>query len=366
MSRIGYIDGLRALSIFYVIAYHFFARFIGEEVTPYLYGDMFEGVPLLSLGIFGVYLFFGVSGFVIVMTLSRSASLLQFAIRRFARLWPTMLLCASLTFGVLSLWPNFWTAHWGNFLPSLSLISPKLWNAALPGVEVNWMDKAYWSLFVEVRFYAIAGCLYFLSRKHFILLINLFFLGSLVIMSGAQMLGIQSIYNGLAVVTISNFSGWFLLGIAAYLVNQQQLRMAGLTLFNGFICLGWASHLFGDAYFLAFAPAFAALLILPQWWDGLNRALSIAPLAKVGLASYSLYLVHQYAGLTISYVIADAFALTGWAAVGVALGVIAGCIGLSMIIDRYWEEPLNKALVKGLTGKLKSSSKPSSIQSQMA
>ncbi|WP_141401155.1 hypothetical protein [Cohaesibacter gelatinilyticus] len=66
---------------------------------------------------------------------ARFAVFLQFAIRRFARLWPTMLLCASLTFGVLSLWPNVWAAQWGNFLPSLSLISPKLWNAALPGVE---------------------------------------------------------------------------------------------------------------------------------------------------------------------------------------------------------------------------------------
>ena len=91
-SRLAPLDGMRGLAILLVIVFHFFQRF--PEYYPY--GD--EILPLASHGYLGVHLFFIISGFVIALTLSKKPTLLQFAVGRFVRLWPAMLVCSTLTF----------------------------------------------------------------------------------------------------------------------------------------------------------------------------------------------------------------------------------------------------------------------------
>jgi peptidoglycan/LPS O-acetylase OafA/YrhL len=50
-----------------------------------------EIASLLSLGVFGVVLFFTVSGFVIPMSVGRSFDVRKFAIRRFFRIYPLVM-----------------------------------------------------------------------------------------------------------------------------------------------------------------------------------------------------------------------------------------------------------------------------------
>ena len=81
--------------------------------------------PFFKYGFYGVQLFFSVSGFVIVMTLERSGGLIEFAVKRLARLWPTM-------------WPVFWRRNPQDFLPSLTFLdSYVVWKKVLPGIQFS-------------------------------------------------------------------------------------------------------------------------------------------------------------------------------------------------------------------------------------
>src|SRR5215469_13528545 len=107
-GRIAYVDGLRCAAILLVLLYHYFARWTyplsGDSLYPY--GGYFAGWWIAKYGYYGVELFFAISGFVITLTLERCSSFYEFAVRRFARLWPAMPICSVLTYGALRAIPN--------------------------------------------------------------------------------------------------------------------------------------------------------------------------------------------------------------------------------------------------------------------
>ena len=99
-QRLEVLDGMRGLAALMVVAYHFFARWAEPQFTPTLYAhgdDLATFLPLQLAGEVGVHLFFLISGFVIMMTLERATGLLDFIVKRAARLWPAMLVCATLS-----------------------------------------------------------------------------------------------------------------------------------------------------------------------------------------------------------------------------------------------------------------------------
>src|SRR5262245_3961317 len=75
------IDALRGLSILVVLLYHY---------RPW-------STELLGYGVYGVLLFFMISGYCMPASLATSASLRHFLAKRFARLWPALVACGFLT-----------------------------------------------------------------------------------------------------------------------------------------------------------------------------------------------------------------------------------------------------------------------------
>ena len=112
--RVAVLDGLRALAILAVMAFHYTMRWTPPQAREdlYPYHGAFNHLPILGpmldYGWAGVELFFVVSGFVICMTLERSSGLWDFFRRRLARLWPAMLVCASITMLVAQFGPDQW------------------------------------------------------------------------------------------------------------------------------------------------------------------------------------------------------------------------------------------------------------------
>jgi peptidoglycan/LPS O-acetylase OafA/YrhL len=101
-------------------------------------------------GHFGVQLFFTISGFVILMTLERSRSLADFAVSRFARLYPAYLACASVTLVVIAF--GHLNPDWINLkraVVNLTMVAPLLGRPAI--------DPSYWTLTYEILFYVAAG-----------------------------------------------------------------------------------------------------------------------------------------------------------------------------------------------------------------
>ena len=177
-GRLDVLDGLRGIAALAVVAYHFFARWAEPHFHPTLYqhGDAIaEWLPLQIAGRFGVYLFFLISGFVIMMTLERATGVLDFTARRAARLWPPMLVCATLSTLIIN-WSDVayvyenvarWHVTPVEYVSSIFFIPPDM-TADLFGIQQSdtprWVEGVYWTLWSEVRFYAVIA-LAFLAQS---------------------------------------------------------------------------------------------------------------------------------------------------------------------------------------------------------
>ena len=151
-SRIAVLDAFRALAIIAVLFYHlgFLAEL--EFATP-LSGAAAFWLRVFSYGWLGVEFFFMISGFVIFMTLARVAGPIDFAVRRFARLYPAYLVCAGLVYLVTTL-----IAYPPNQHPLYDLMIAPLVDA--PFFHAAYISAAYWSLVAEARFYFWVCILY--------------------------------------------------------------------------------------------------------------------------------------------------------------------------------------------------------------
>jgi peptidoglycan/LPS O-acetylase OafA/YrhL len=86
-GRLRYLDALRGIAVLCVVLWHLYGT--NAEYLPY--GARFAVAPF-NLMWTGVELFFLISGFVILMTLEHVRTLREFAVRRWLRLFPAMLI----------------------------------------------------------------------------------------------------------------------------------------------------------------------------------------------------------------------------------------------------------------------------------
>lgn len=150
--RLQSLDALRGLAALGVVLFHY---------IPYydkLYGHHFaladSATGLLEFGRYGVHLFFIISGFVILMTLERTRHAGWFALARGVRLLPALWTGILLTFLMVHI---LGPADRAVSLPQ-AILNTTLLHEYLGQPHV---DGAYWSLVVEVTFYAWIALLFF-------------------------------------------------------------------------------------------------------------------------------------------------------------------------------------------------------------
>lgn len=344
-ERIAYLDGLRCVAIAMVLMYHYLARWTPptELASLYPYGSAFAQFAPAKYGYFGVNLFFLVSGIVITMTLYRCSGFMEFAVRRFARLWPTMLLCATITCVVVPIIPDSpFSISARNLLPSLSFLEPQVVGFVFNGLPFDWMDGAYWSLWVEVRFYVLIAVLYFVSPARFNTTLTGFSIVVLSLYTLVLALGLEPYAKLLKGLFIAQHLPWFLFGVGLYLGKAGRLL----------IVLG-ALALIGQAVVLQSTSLFVMLIAIPTlvWAGGntpLGRILSWAPLTSIGVVSYSLYLLHQKIGVSLIHSMGEWLPLQGRTTLVYAIAVAGLMIFASRLIYRYWETPANRAILSWL------------------
>ena len=143
-SRVEALDLLRLAAVLGVLLYHFgfwgpAAHGVPQVALPWL-------TPIAKYGYLGVPAFFVISGFVIAYS-AEGRTATGFAIARFSRIYPTFVFCMTLTCLAIAFLgvPHFDT-------------SVKQWLAnlfiAAPALGEPYMDTSYWSLVIEVMFYA--------------------------------------------------------------------------------------------------------------------------------------------------------------------------------------------------------------------
>lgn len=353
-GRVDILDGLRAFAILLVVGFHFYVRWTPplHDQNFYPYGGLLKDFPVFSP--LGVELFFIVSGFVISMTLFSSTGPLDFALKRFARLFPTMLLCAALTYLVVSVSPShLFQVHPGDVVASLTFVDPQFLHHVFGG-EFGSVDGVYWSLYVEVKFYLWACFLFFVfGSARFIRAFAILFAISMGLHFVSNWLPGSRFAEAVELALFPSYMMWFAAGVGFYYlyVDEQTGFAAGLVLAS------LVARVFGLAYaaqsqaaewtftFL-FYGLFTAFVYRPSWMV----LFAARPVVAVGAASYSLYLLHQRIGVSLVSDLAQALGLSG-APQSVALGVLVAsvCVAASIVIHRQWEMPSKRWVLRVLS-----------------
>lgn len=285
--------------------------------TPYPYGAIYGNI--FKYGSYGVQFFFIISGFVISYTLQNTSSAGAFFKNRFIRLFPPMLLCTILTYLIAINWDthnDFPEAHSVlNFLPSLSFTHPRIWSFVIRR-HLDWTAFVYWSLWVEVQFYIVAAVIYFRNRKlffrNFILVVVLLNLLNFLLdwlyadvakahPSASWVHPLTLFYNNNRLMyNIKDSINWFAFGVVfQHLYRKNKIQPFSLT--------GVGVLFIFVSQFYRCDPAAAKILCLVMiglflclvYWRKLLFFLDIPLFHRIGVISYTVYLIHDTAGMLL-------------------------------------------------------------------
>jgi peptidoglycan/LPS O-acetylase OafA/YrhL len=337
-QRIAVLDGFRAIAILMVVFFHYFSQWTPPRSPENFYPYASAYAALFDFGYLGVDFFFMISGFVIAMTLGTCSTWFEFAVRRFSRLWPAMVICAAITYLALRLLPaTYFPTAALNFLPSLTFTDPILISKLL-GMKVDWMSGVYWSLFTEVRFYVWAAVLYFSFRKRLQLSYLLF-------MNAAAMFDLMMHGATVNILLLPMHLPLFGMGLGLYYLHKNRAdRTAAVLVANSFgLACAYAAP--GE---LPFYALFLAMFCMFIYYPAFLAPLGSGWFAAVGAGSYSLYLLHQDIGVTVIALTSEYFDLRGAAAIPVTVGVILAMVLLSSLIYRLWEQPSKNLILRAL------------------
>jgi peptidoglycan/LPS O-acetylase OafA/YrhL len=327
-GRLYGLDVFRFLLAAIVMAFHYLFRgphggLMPEQgIAPFI-------VDIAQYGYLAVFLFFMISGYVIAFS-TEGQTPAGFAIARFSRIYPTFIVCMSISFWVILMFGA----------PVLTVTLPQyLANfAILPQVfGQTYVDGAYWSIVREIVFYGWTFLLLaagvFHARKAIWLVgwLILSFANETWLHSGLLRFGF-----------LTDYSGFFAAGIALQMFHKSQ-KPGYLILFCGAVMMG----------------IYASVIAIPQSNLDMNTVLSPGPIiaflalgslaffgftivrlpeglaglaAALGGLSYPLYLLHE----NIGFVLFNHIGMTGpWNVVLVAVMVISLAYIFWLLFDRH-------------------------------
>ncbi|ANI99691.1 hypothetical protein A8O14_06135 [Polynucleobacter wuianus] len=339
-KRIDSFDGLRALAILLVIGFHFYSWELNLFNPPY--NSIFKDWNIFKYGYFGVQLFFVLSGFVIVKSIADKNNLKNFIYARFLRLFPTMVLCCILIF-LFSILINQSKAFY-DFIPSITFLDPKIYNAIFPGHNFKYMDGPHWSLFVEIRFYLLISFLYFFNK-------NIFFINLTIITISVAILNCAAFYFHFSYLTrllsqlfISRHLGYFIFGISLYYLYINNFYKFIILLTCSIINV--YTYIFINFYepdYILFEPVATAIvtpLIFILVYSSLkikfiSKLLSCKLLVIIGSCSYTLYLIHNFIGTNIIKIIGNPLNFLPGFSIFYSFIVILFLLIISIYLDKF-------------------------------
>jgi peptidoglycan/LPS O-acetylase OafA/YrhL len=345
--RLAALDGLRLVAALAVAGYHYTAawRIDGIKLPQYF---LPHAVHFFVYGFLGVELFFLISGFVICMS-SWGRTLGDFFTSRVSRLYPAYWVAVLLTSAVAICWPLNGAAASGRPGPVQILVNLTMLQQPL---GVSGVDGVYWTLFAELRFYLLMALL---LRKGFTYRKMVVFC---CVWMTLTVLGPPLLNAQLNVLLITDYSPYFIAGIAMYLIR----RFGPTPLLFGIVGFAWLVSLdrvtdriqhMNPGFALPVWPgpviitlAYAVMLLV-----ALGRADRITwrwlPIA--GALTYPFYLLHQRLGYTIIRALYLHTAVPVWLLIA---GTAALLLGVAWLLHRLLERRgtawLKQAMRRGL------------------
>lgn len=355
-SRVETLDLLRLVAVLAVVLYHFGfwgPAAGGMPAIPWLAG-------VAKYGFMGVPAFFIISGFVIAYS-AEGRTATGFAIARFSRIYPTFVFCMTLTFLAILFWgtPHFQTSA-AQWLANLFI--------AATAFGEPYMDAAYWSLVIEVVFYAWVAALIaaglFPRRIDAIILIWLAITFANELTIDAPL--IEKVF-------LADDSGFFAVGLLIYefyrgrrgpmLYSMLALAIGTAVFQSVHKLVRLAPHtggVFDDWIVAAICLASVAIIFLAIHVRRMPLPAGIV--LAIGGLTYPLYLLHMQLG----YVLYNRMMPTG--AVAPVVALVLGMMLLSWAVWRYFEKPAQRwtrAILTGHAIRLGWSTKPDTATGTM-
>lgn len=332
-KRINEIDLLRFLAALSVVFFHYaFRGYAADDMTIMPYPPL---ANIAKYGYLGVDFFFMISGFVILMTVA-DGSFRNFFISRVVRLYPAFWVCCTITFIVTKLFgaPRY-VATTTQYLINMTMLSGP--------AHVSAIDGVYWTLIVELTFYALVAAVLAVGRlrqiQHFLLL-------WIIVSALLEVLPVRTLRH----ILIVNYSAYFIAGAAYFIAWRRGFSPARV----GIIASCWVLSLcqsigdlprFEDHYSTRMNPYIVAVLVstfyLIMWLVATNRFGAIARRRwyVAGAITYPLYLLHQNIGFIVFNMAYPSISphILLW-------GMICAMLLLSYIVHCVFEKPMSSQL----------------------
>lgn len=340
-ARVNEIDLLRFLAALAVVFFHYSFRGYAADARSVMPYPLLA--PVSKYGYLGVQLFFMISGFVILMTAS-SGSLRSFVISRLVRLYPAFWVCCTATALVIAaIGAPYFIVSWQQYLINMTMLNGF--------VDVPSVDGVYWSLFVEIRFYALVCVVLVLGRIHQAQQILTLWLAATM----ALQLQLFTSYS-LGQLLIVDYSAFFIAGATFYLIWSEgatRTRLATITLCWGLAVSQTVGALPGiEEHFKTSINGIAVAALVTMFFLAI-LAVSVRRTGKLGrirwplagALTYPLYLLHQNIGFSIfnsAYPQFNSHALL-W---GTILLMLGASYAIHILIEKNLASPMKLALVK--------------------
>lgn len=345
-QRIVLLDVLRLFAALLVLCFHWIFRgpATGDQATHILAAN-----NIAMYGYIGVDWFFIISGFVIAWT-AEGRTALQFALARFTRIYPAFVICMSLTFlATLYFQPQFTSAGILDWCANLIIFAP--------AIGSKLMDGAYWSIIIELIFYAwvfifLLGGLFDKHRR-----------ALAIVWLTIALINQQLLHSGmLRIVAATEFAPWFIMGMMLHDMWKRSVGIVPLVILTvAFLasCMTLLDQLVGFAKDYGQSPSHAIVLIM----NAVGLALVVACIqitpkrltwerwaGFAGALSYPLYLLHQHLG----YMLIDGLAPYYGAPLTLLL-TFALVIGAAGLIAFFIEPRLRQKLTNGFSSMIQGS-----------
>ncbi|HEV7776841.1 MAG TPA: acyltransferase [Luteibacter sp.] len=311
---------LRAIAALSVVVYHYWGIFFVPIVRSII-GTPASFVPMqpdytrhvlspaaggFYYGVFGVAVFFLISGLVIPISL-RNLTTGKFLVRRFFRIYPVYWFCLLISIGMYAICSWYWSTpmsdriSWPYVMKNLALLHSATGIASL--------DFVCWSLAVEVKFYAVIALIFLIGRNaHQVIALSLGFLAVCCLAAYVATHSANQESFFAYMMSDMKYMSFMFLGCLFYYVLYKEIS-AGAALGYGaiiYVLFVTISSFYEKEFFGALAKNYTyALLLFSACYLLRSRFRDNKVLDFLADISFPLYLVHSMIGYVAMPILID-------------------------------------------------------------